>query len=154
MEKQAKVEVRSLSAEDTEALAATIGSRLKGGEMIELVSDVGGGKTTFVRGLARGAGSADGVASPTFTISRVYAAGQLTIYHYDFYRLQDAGLVALELEESIHNPNAVTVVEWSDIVAGVLPAERLRVEIRTVGDSERMLTFAFPDKLKTLVEGL
>ncbi len=154
MEKQAKVEVRSLSAEDTEALAATIGSRLTGGEMIELVSDVGGGKTTFVRGLARGAGSADSVASPTFTISKVYTAGQLTIYHYDFYRLQDAGLVALELEESIHSPSAVTVVEWSDIVAGVLPAERLRVEIESVGDSERMLILSFPDKLKYLVEGL
>ncbi len=59
----------------TEAVGEKIGANLRGGETIELVSDVGGGKTTFVHGLARGFGSTDIVASPTFTISRQYGAG-------------------------------------------------------------------------------
>ena len=57
----------SKSASDTEAYAEQIGNNLKGGEIIELISDLGGGKTTFVRGLARGMGSTDAVSSPSFT---------------------------------------------------------------------------------------
>ena len=62
----------STDSKSTEKLGALLGKQLKGGEVIELVSDLGGGKTTFVRGLAAGSGSKDQVASPTFTLSKVY----------------------------------------------------------------------------------
>lgn len=72
------LEIVSTSSEDTERLGERLGSKLKGGEVIELVSDLGGGKTTFVRGLARGMGSTDHVSSPTFKISNVYSTEKLS----------------------------------------------------------------------------
>jgi tRNA threonylcarbamoyladenosine biosynthesis protein TsaE len=121
----------SQSSEDTERFAHTLGSRLRGGEVIALVSDLGGGKTAFVRGLAAGLGSTDHVASPTFTISREYKAGNLTLYHFDFYRLQEPGVVAAELEEFIDDPTAVVAIEWGAIVEEVLPENKIIVNSRS-----------------------
>src|SRR5882757_1123109 len=102
--------VPSNGAQETEAIAEKIGQHLKGGEVIELVSDLGGGKTTFVRGLAKGFGSQDKVASPTFMLSKVYVAGDRQLHHFDFYRLQDAGIVAYELQGLIGDSDIVIVV--------------------------------------------
>lgn len=66
-------QIVSTSSDATEKLGEQVGKRLKGGEVIELISDLGGGKTTFIRGLARGMGSTDHVSSPTFTISKFYS---------------------------------------------------------------------------------
>ena len=146
-------QTRSTSSEDTEALGERVGARLKGGEVIELVSDLGGGKTTFVRGLVRGAGSTDRVASPTFTISREYAAPKFTIVHFDFYRLAEAGVIAEELKEFMGDPGYVVVVEWGDMVADVLPAERLSVELRHTDDESRAITVYYPANLAYVAEG-
>lgn len=124
-----------------------LGSQLKGGEVIELRSDLGGGKTTFVRGLVRGAGSPDQVASPTFTLNRIYHAKKLSIYHYDFYRLNDPGILADQLGESINDNKIVTVVEWADIVRNVLPNQRLTIEFQLTAASpdERQITISYPE---------
>ncbi|HET6924651.1 MAG TPA: tRNA (adenosine(37)-N6)-threonylcarbamoyltransferase complex ATPase subunit type 1 TsaE [Candidatus Saccharimonadales bacterium] len=125
--------------------------RCKGGEVIELISDLGGGKTTFVRGLAAGLGSPDSVASPSFTLSREYKAADKTLYHFDFYRLSDPGLVANELAEVVGNPQAVVAVEWADIVEDVLPAAKLTIRLTNTGESERKLEFSAPETLKYLL---
>src|ERR1700712_1196496 len=109
-------QIESTSLQATLDLAAAIGMKLKGGEVIELVSDLGGGKTAFVKGLARGMGSTDVVRSPSFTISNQYKAGSKTLYHFDFYRLFDPGIMRDELAEILQDPNAVVVVEWASIV--------------------------------------
>lgn len=142
--------IHTTSAEETEALGEAIGRQLKGGEVIELVSDLGGGKTTFVRGLARGFGSTDRVSSPTFTISQEYRAGKRTLFHFDFYRLHEAGIVADELAEVANDPQTVVVVEWGDIVSDVLPAARLSVTITAVSEQERELAFSYPKSLAYL----
>lgn len=144
--------ITTANTEDTERFGEQIGRRLRGGETIELASDLGGGKTTFVRGLAQGAGSADHVASPTFTISRLYQADKLAIHHFDFYRLHEAGVMAAELAELVDDPHAVVVVEWSGVVQHVLPAEHLKIEIVQTGENARRLTLTYPDKLAYLVE--
>jgi tRNA threonylcarbamoyladenosine biosynthesis protein TsaE len=103
---------------------------LHGGEVIELVGDVGSGKTTLTKGLARGLGVNEDVQSPSFTISRVYEAEDgLTLAHYDFYRLQEAGIMGQELHETILNQQTVTVIEWGGIVEGALPVDRLTLTI-------------------------
>jgi tRNA threonylcarbamoyladenosine biosynthesis protein TsaE len=136
-------QTKSISSEATEQLAEQLGKTLRGGEVIELVSDLGGGKTTFVRGLARGAGSADKVASPTFTISKVYSCPRFEIHHFDFYRLDDPGIVADELAEIVGDPKTVVVVEWGDVVQHVLPAQRLTITItQTADENSRQLSFA------------
>lgn len=99
-------------------------------------------------------GSRDKVASPTFTLSREYHADKLSLYHFDFYRLVEPGVVADELAEVIGQNDSVVVVEWADIVHGVLPLGRLRIVFKTRGENERTLELSCPEKLKYLTEGL
>ncbi len=133
------------SSDETEALGASIGARLRGGEVIELRSDLGGGKTTFVRGVARGAGSKDDVGSPSFTISREYRTEDLYIHHYDFYRLGEAGLMSQELAEVLEDPQAVVIVEWADVAEQVLPTERVIIMIAASGDDSRDIEISVPE---------
>lgn len=144
----------STGPSDTEMLGEKLGQKLKGGETIELVSDLGGGKTTFVRGLARGMGSLDEVASPTFTIRREYRAGKLTLYHFDFYRLSEPGGAAYDLKEVIKKPKNVVVVEWGDVVKNVLPAKKLTINIKAVDQNSRKFKFNAPKTLSYLLEDI
>ena len=126
--------------QQTRALGEKLGLLLSGGEAIELVGDVGAGKTTFVKGLAVGLGIDEDVQSPSFTISRVYdGRDEIVLAHYDFYRLSDAGIMADELTETTQDPKTVTVIEWADIVEGVLPEGRLRIVFSSPTESSRNL---------------
>lgn len=118
------------------------------------MSDLGGGKTTFTRGLVRGLGSTDTVSSPTFTISKMYNAGDKEIHHFDFYRLQEAGIVADELAEVAGDPQTIVVVEWSDVVQHVLPQDRLTLTIMQTPDGERDLVFTTTEPLFYLIEAM
>lgn len=142
------------TAEDTENVAEKIGRVLKGGEVIELRSDLGGGKTTFVRGLVRGLGSPDRVASPTFTISKVYKAPKHEVYHFDFYRLAEPGLMAEELAEATEDPSIIVVVEWADVVQHVLPDARLTVVLALTPEGDRRLHVSAPAELEYIVEAV
>lgn len=148
------IKITTNSPEETEAIAAKIAHSLRGGETIELVSDLGGGKTTFVRGLARGAGSEDHVSSPTFTLSKVYKAPSFEILHFDFYRLPEAGVLEHELHEVKNADQVVLVVEWGEVVQHVLPDNRLIVKFITVDENTREIELDCPDELGYLVEKL
>lgn len=118
-----------------------IGKQLKGGEMIELVGDVGAGKTTLVKGLAVGLNIDEDIQSPTFTISRVYPARDgFELSHYDFYRLSEPGILASELAEVVMDPKMITVIEWGEIVSGELPDDRLTLAITPTGETTRQVT--------------
>lgn len=108
--------------------------------VIELVGDVGAGKTTFTKGLARGLEIAEEITSPTFTISKVYenSRGQKLV-HYDFYRLENPGIMVEDLFENLQDPHTVTVIEWADTVSEILPANHLRLEILINDDGSRTL---------------
>ena len=140
---------------DMVKLGRRIGDRLRGGEVIELIGDVGAGKTTLVKGIGQGLGIDDDVQSPSFTISRVYGARDgLELHHYDFYRLSDAGVMSFELAESVQQPRAVTVVEWADTVQDVLPVDRIVIRLAYTPDGRgRELTMSVPASLEYLKEG-
>lgn len=122
------------------AFGRQLGAILRGGECIELIGDVGAGKTTLTKGIADGMGSHETVQSPTFTISRQYTtSNNLRLVHYDFYRLQDAGIMQHDIAEAIHDPQTVTVVEWSDAVKGVLPQKRIQITLTATADDNRIL---------------
>ncbi len=115
-----------------------IARRLKGGEIIELVGDIGAGKTTLTKGIASGLGVADDVQSPSFTISRTYEADHdLRIVHYDFYRLSDPGILAAELQDTIGNSDVIVIVEWADVVKDVLPPEHITISIESPSEQSR-----------------
>ncbi len=123
--------------------AKNFASSLTTPTVIELVGDVGAGKTTFTRGLATGLGVTEPVTSPSFTISKRYAftqSGQAkTLVHYDFYRLPDPGLMSEDLAESLADQNAITVVEWADSVSNLLPPHRITLRIALNPDGSRSL---------------
>lgn len=148
------IELHSNSVEQTILMGDKIGKQLKGGEILELMADVGGGKTTFVKGLAKGAGSKNHVSSPTFTISKVYKTPKFEIVHFDFFRLQDIDLVEYEIQESIFDPNTVIVVEWSDIIKHVLPEERLTINFALGQKDERLLRLSYPASLSYLLNNI
>ncbi len=129
---------------------------LSGGEVIELTSDLGGGKTTFVQGLAAGLGYKQLVTSPTFTLSNIYALPDgRELHHYDLYRLNTAGVVGDELGEDIAEPHTITVIEWAGVAEGRLPADRLKINFEVVSAQRRRLQFSAGGPVSNqLVEGL
>jgi tRNA threonylcarbamoyladenosine biosynthesis protein TsaE len=137
--------------EQTSELAHQIGEKLNGGEILQLVGDMGSGKTTFVKALAAGAGSKDHVSSPSFTISNQYKTKDLTIYHFDFHRLNEPGIMRSELAEIIKDDNAVVVIEWADIVEDVLPEDHLTIKFTPLSESSRRLQFSGVGKTTRLI---
>lgn len=130
------------SEEEMKEVGRRLGLALRGGEVIELVGDVGAGKTTFVKGVAAGLAIDEDVQSPSFTISRVYdARDELRLAHYDFYRLHDAGIMGDELHEAVADPKTVTIVEWADVVIGVLPEDRLAIRFSSPAETQRKLAW-------------
>ncbi len=132
-----KLRLVSKSLQDTIDLGEKLGRKLAGGEVIELVSDLGGGKTQLVHGLAKGMGSSDQVQSPSFTISRIYSSKKLTLHHFDFHRLKEPGIIKRELAETIGTNDIVIAIEWADSVQDVLPADRLVITITPTGENIR-----------------
>lgn len=129
-------------------LGAKVGAALRGGEVFELIGDVGAGKTTFVKGLAAGLQIDDDVQSPSFTINRRYKGRNgLTLNHYDLYRLNDAGIMGMEVAESLSDPSSVTIIEWGQSVNDVLPSDRIVITIHYLPDEGRSVEVHIPKLL-------
>ena len=140
---------------ETIKLGKQIGSCLRGSEVFELMSDLGGGKTTFVRGLAEGFGSPDPVASPSFTVSNVYGRPDgRELHHFDFYRLDDAGIVGHELAEVKGEKGIVIVVEWGAVVHNVLPSDRIMVNIERADNDKRIFHFQYSPTYAYIFKGI
>jgi tRNA threonylcarbamoyladenosine biosynthesis protein TsaE len=105
---------------ETYQIAAKIAKKLKGGEIIALEGDLGAGKTTFVRGLARAFGIKQNVTSPTFVLMKIYEIGNKkyeirNLVHVDCYRLDEVQeLFYLGIEEYLNKPAMVVIIEWAD----------------------------------------
>lgn len=122
-------------------LGEAIGRSVSGGEVLELVGDIGAGKTTLTKGIAQALGVNEPVQSPTFTISRVYDSPKgLRLVHYDFYRLGEAGIMGDEIREAADD-DSVIIVEWAGAVDDDLPKDRLLVKITTISEEERLVEF-------------
>lgn len=115
--------------------------------VIELVGDVGAGKTTFTRGLAAGLGIVEAVTSPSFMISKRYhfpltSGNDGELVHYDFYRLPDPGIMQDEIAETIKLPHTIVIVEWAESVASLLPADKILIRIELEEDGSRTISFS------------
>lgn len=131
------------SAEQTMQIGEKLAQFLQPQDLILLDGDLGAGKTTFTKGLAKGLGIQRPIKSPTFTIIREYQDGRIPLYHMDVYRLEEGGGDDLGLEEYF-NGDGVNVVEWSKFVADELPSKYLRIIFHrddAQGDNVRTLTF-------------
>ncbi|MGP4082608.1 tRNA (adenosine(37)-N6)-threonylcarbamoyltransferase complex ATPase subunit type 1 TsaE [Pseudalkalibacillus sp. R45] len=131
------LQIKLTSPEETIQFGAQLAEYLKPGDVITLEGDLGAGKTTFTKGLAKGLHIKRVVKSPTFTIIREYK-GRLPLYHMDVYRLEDSD-EDLGFDEYFEG-EGVTVVEWAHLIEDFLPDDRLAITIRRLSDNERELT--------------
>jgi tRNA threonylcarbamoyladenosine biosynthesis protein TsaE len=135
-------EISTSSSAATQAVAHHLAPALDGGDVLELVSDLGGGKTTFTQGLAKALGYTGPVTSPTFALSQIYQlSSELELHHYDLYRLGAAGVLGDELAEDLRDPHVITVIEWPALAEPDLPADHLRIEFTVTGESDRRINF-------------
>lgn len=117
-----------------------LGASLEAPAVLELLGDVGAGKTTITRGIAEGLGIIEAVTSPSFTISKEYMGTKYRLVHYDFYRLADPGIMSEDLDEAISDPNTITIVEWGESIRNVLPEDHKRIEIKYIDEETREVT--------------
>lgn len=111
----------SASVAETRAAGAEAARTSKPGDVIALAGDLGTGKTQFVKGFARGLGCASLVTSPTFTLLHEYGGGRLPIYHFDFYRLENAEALKTIGFEDYVSGCGVSVIEWADRFPSAIP---------------------------------
>ncbi|UOR10306.1 tRNA (adenosine(37)-N6)-threonylcarbamoyltransferase complex ATPase subunit type 1 TsaE [Halobacillus amylolyticus] len=129
-------EWKTESEKETLFFSGKLAEYLKPGDVLTLEGDLGSGKTTFTKGLAKGLGVTRTVNSPTFTIIKEYM-GRIPLYHLDVYRLEDSD-EDLGFEE-FFDGDGVTVVEWSQFISEYLPEERLEITIEYCSETERRL---------------
>ncbi len=145
--------IKSRSLDETIRLGEIIGKRLFPGDVIVLTGDLGAGKTTFVRGVARSLGVSFKVKSPTFTIVHVYP-GKYELNHIDAYRLSLRELLDIGINEIISG-EGICVIEWGEKLENILPKERLEIDFRFAGVSERDIFInAFGEGWQKRIKGI
>jgi len=132
------VDFVSHSVGQSQRIGLVLGKLAQPGDIILLVGELGAGKTTLTKGIAEGLGVAGYVNSPTFTLVNEYQ-GRLPMYHLDCYRLE-SGQEALDfgLEEYLYG-EGLTVIEWPERIAEVLPAENLTMKLSPLSETKRSL---------------
>jgi tRNA threonylcarbamoyladenosine biosynthesis protein TsaE len=131
------------SEADTDRLGGMLADVLTPGTVVALIGTLGAGKTRLVQAVAAALGNPhDEITSPTFVLVNEYLAGRMPVYHFDTYRLKDEDEF-LELgPEEYFTGQGVTFVEWADRFAELLPASYLKIDIASVGETEREFTIS------------
>ena len=133
-------QVMTHSYEETEDLGEKLAKLLKPSDVVVLNGDLGVGKTTLTRGLARGLGIKRNVKSPTFTLIREYKDGRIPLYHMDAYRLESSPDEDLGFDEYF-NGDGITMVEWPQFIKDEIPDDHLTINIERLSDTDRQVTF-------------
>ncbi len=130
----------SHSEEETRRIGSELGKLVQAGDLILLTGELGTGKTCLAQGLARGLGIVEPTPSPSFVLVREYQ-GRHTLYHLDFYRLEEKEIEEMGLEDYLSR-KGVCVVEWAERGLKLLPPEHLLVELWHLSQGERRLRFS------------
>ena len=138
--------ISSLSEDDTRSLAEKVASVAEKGDVFALYGTLGAGKSTFSRYFIQYLTQAKEIPSPTFTLLQTYDAEKFEIYHYDMYRLkQPDEAYELDIEEAFYN--GVSLIEWPEKIAPLLPRKLWKISIETKGN-ERIFTIEASDENK------
>jgi tRNA threonylcarbamoyladenosine biosynthesis protein TsaE len=145
-------EIEVSSVEETEQIATKLAALLTPPDVLTLEGDLGAGKTTFTKALAKGLGITRTVNSPTFTIIKQYE-GNYPLNHLDVYRLagsdEDLGW------DELFYGDAISVIEWAHLIKDDLPAERLEIQLVHGGEDNRKITFTpIGERYEKICEGI
>lgn len=132
------------SEEETLRLGERLAKIIPDGITLLLQGDLGAGKTTLVRGIARGLNITDVVQSPTFNIMKIYLKGNRPLIHIDAYRLADIN-TDIGLDEYIGYETGITVIEWPMFIKNLIPSDSIEVNITNDGDDRRTIRFVGKD---------
>lgn len=119
----------TMSPKETFEFGKELGKNASPGQIICLDGDLGVGKTVFTQGFAKGLGIEESVNSPTFTIIQIYEEGRLPLYHFDVYRIGDPEEMYEIGYEDYFFGNGVCLIEWSTLIAELIPADAISVLI-------------------------
>lgn len=142
------MDIFTKSAKETQKFGQEFGNRLKGGEILALVGDLGSGKTTFVQGLAKGLGIKGRITSPTFILMREYSVhsaqdtGIRSLYHLDLYRFEgnvERELKNLGVEDLWGKRENIVVIEWADKTWDLIPPSAIWITFEGNGEGQRRL---------------
>lgn len=131
------------------ALGQDLGSRLTAGQVLVLTGDLGAGKTTLTKGLAKGLGIDQMIKSPTYTIVREYE-GRLPLYHLDVYRIGDDP-DSIDLDDFLYG-GGVTVIEWGQLLPPDLLGDHLELVIEPLGEGRRVRFLAHGPRSQAFLE--
>lgn len=136
----------SRSPQETIELGERMAQGLRPGDCLALVGELGAGKTTLIKGLARGLGiPEDEVISPTFMLIREHRGGRLPLFHVDAYRIaKPEELQEIGLEEYLLSDEGITVIEWADRVREIIPASCIEIRIQILSLDERRISILSP----------
>lgn len=135
------IKIVTKTPQELEYIGKRMAQFFQPGDFLALEGDLGAGKTSLTKGIASGLGITEVVNSPTFTIIHEYETGRMPLYHMDVYRIkQPEEMYELGYEEYFYG-QGLTVVEWANQIASLLPEEYLQIEIH-VNAEERSLEFA------------
>ena len=132
----------SHSENETIEFACKLASKLNNGDLIILSGNLGSGKTKFTQGILKKFGLEDEISSPTFTIVNEHHSGNINIYHFDVYRLQDVDeFYAIGGEEYLNN--GICIIEWGEIIESILPNDYLKINFERDFENfnNRIITF-------------
>ena len=147
-----ELHILSTSSEQSLAVGKQLGRHIRAGQLIELIGDLGGGKTTLVKGIAAGLGITKTITSPTFSIQRSYELPRGgSLEHFDLYRLEGQDTVTQELEEYLADPRAIVVIEWTKPFIATLRPDRLIIELRWKAEDVRDITITATGKTSQLL---
>ena len=146
--------LHSANPTDTEKIGRAIASAMMPGCVAALIGTLGAGKTALVKGIATGLGFPDDlVTSPTFTMINEYDTDP-PLYHFDFYRLDDAAQLTQIGAEEYFWGDGICVVEWADLFPGSIPEESVTIRIEKTGDHERNMRIDIPPQAFFVTEKL
>ncbi|HOO43467.1 MAG TPA: tRNA (adenosine(37)-N6)-threonylcarbamoyltransferase complex ATPase subunit type 1 TsaE [Bacillota bacterium] len=147
-----EIKLKLKSHSDTNHLAEIISQNLFPGFVLGLTGDLGSGKTTFTKYLAKHMGISDTLNSPTFTILKVYDNDPLDLYHMDVYRLE-GGDYDYELEDFIYD-HGVSVIEWYQYIEEMLPEEMLKISINVIEEDLREVKISGEGRYEEVVKDI
>ncbi|MBC2575111.1 tRNA (adenosine(37)-N6)-threonylcarbamoyltransferase complex ATPase subunit type 1 TsaE [Peptostreptococcus canis] len=140
--------------EYTKKIGKSLGELLFEGAIVCLNGDLGAGKTTVTKSIAKALGINEDITSPTFTIVNEYNEGNIPLYHFDVYRIGSSEeMYDIGFDEYIDS-NGICVIEWSDIIKDILPKERLEIFLSYEDEGRNIEFIPYGKKYQKIVEAV